>query len=336
MASIRTRILRTTTYLAYVLIVTVILFEIALRIFDPVGVRYLFESRRYFARMRLDPDFEYIHPPGHRDDFDGVRVTINSEGFRGPEFQPKKPEGRTRILILGDSVLFGWAAPQDSIFPALLQYQFDRTREQVEVIAAGVGSWNTRSQYEFFKKRGIEYGPDVVLLLLLPNDIELNERRGRQLGRVTPKTQAFKRIPVDVMRWITHHSYLLSSVVFLVKKYTVPVEVTTKFSEQSAAWQDARSALEGMIELCRGRDARFIVFLFGNPETDYTKACVTYYGGVLNAAGIPFITLPPELYRTEYRISLADAHPNVAGHRLIAREMARTLKPIIDVHRGVR
>src|SRR6266508_1615646 len=35
-------------------------------------------------------------------------VHINSEGTRGPEFQPAKPANTLRIVSLGDSRTFGW------------------------------------------------------------------------------------------------------------------------------------------------------------------------------------------------------------------------------------
>jgi len=38
-------------------------------------------------------------------------ITINAQGFRGPERTPAKPPGQKRILCLGDSVTFGLEQP---------------------------------------------------------------------------------------------------------------------------------------------------------------------------------------------------------------------------------
>ncbi len=86
----------------------------------------------------------------------GVTVRVNSHGLRGPEFETAKAPGRKRILILGDSVVFGWGAEEQDLFPAELQRRFDGDGRGIEVIAAGVGSWNTRAEYEFLREVGVD------------------------------------------------------------------------------------------------------------------------------------------------------------------------------------
>ncbi len=128
--------------------------------------------------MEENDIYAYIHRPGYQGTFQGVRVSINSHGLRGREFNTVKPPGKIRILILGDSVVFGWGAPQDSIFGARLQDMFKSWTEKVEVISAGVGSWNTRTEYEFLRSTAIQFQPDILLLVIVSNDLEPH-RRGR-------------------------------------------------------------------------------------------------------------------------------------------------------------
>jgi hypothetical protein len=40
---------------------------------------------------------------------DGVKVaSINSHGYRGPEFSSRKPAGTTRVIFVGGSFVFSW------------------------------------------------------------------------------------------------------------------------------------------------------------------------------------------------------------------------------------
>ena len=136
----------------YSVVVAFVLLEIFLRMFDPIGIGYYSETRKYFQAMHDNDDFAYIHTAGYDDKLQGVQVTINSEGLRSPEFPTTKPVGEKRLLLIGDSVVFGWGAPQDSIMSAWLQRRLDADAPGWRVIAAGVGSWNTRTEYELDRK----------------------------------------------------------------------------------------------------------------------------------------------------------------------------------------
>ena len=59
------------------ILISLILLEVLLRIFDPLGINYYFEVARYFRNMVPDPSFAYIHRPGYTDTLQGVEVTIN-------------------------------------------------------------------------------------------------------------------------------------------------------------------------------------------------------------------------------------------------------------------
>jgi hypothetical protein len=111
--------------------------EIGFRFFDPAGLSYFAETTRYFAAMQPHAEYAYKHVPGSRGRFQGVNVAINRHGFRGPDVTFENPERRPRVMVLGDSVVFGWGAPQDSIFPVALQGLLQGEFSGVEVIPAG-------------------------------------------------------------------------------------------------------------------------------------------------------------------------------------------------------
>ena len=113
---LKIRAVRFTLVLLSGLIVALLLLEIFLRVFDPIGISYYFEARRYGNKMTLDPDFGYIHTPGYQAKLQGVDVSINSHGFRAPEFVVEKGQ-KQRLMILGDSVVFGWEYLRTQFFP---------------------------------------------------------------------------------------------------------------------------------------------------------------------------------------------------------------------------
>ena len=157
-------------YIFFLIITVVIGLEILLRMFDPIGISYLHEIHRYYKTMHSpDKRFAYTSKPNAEGRFQGVSVETNSRGFRGPETTTQKPDGMKRIMLLGDSVVFGWGVDQDHIFPALLQRSLDPTRECLEVIAFGANSWTTRTEYEFFREIGMEFEPDLLVLFVNPN-----------------------------------------------------------------------------------------------------------------------------------------------------------------------
>jgi lysophospholipase L1-like esterase len=323
------RSIRALVGVSLAVLVALILLEVFLRVFDPIGIRYYFDGARYFHAMVPDPDFGYLHAPGYRAKLQGVDVVINSHGLRCPEFDTRKPEGQKRILILGDSIVFGWGAPQDSIFPARLQRKLDQRGGDFRVIAAGAGSWNTRMEYEYLKKRAISYQPDLVVLVIVPND-------------VAPKSTGFTAEAADagggqqksairtMVRALVTHSYVLTAIRHVSLRRQKSNLLTDLYDEDSAAWKDARGALRGIVDLCRSSGARVVVFLYGDVASEFSKAFYAAYSGALQEMGVPFFTLPKSIYQKQYRNSAVDGHPNSAGHRLIANEMYRRLEPYLD------
>lgn len=104
------------------------------------------------------------------------RTTIftNSQGFRvseqREEYPLAKPPATCRVLLLGPSFAFGWGVNYEETLAARLENLLEQGRfsggRNVEVINAGVPSLPTSSQLNWFKHKGREYQPDVVVQLI--------------------------------------------------------------------------------------------------------------------------------------------------------------------------
>lgn len=112
----------------------------------------------------------------------GVPVSINSNGLRDEEYQHEKPEGVYRILVIGDSLTFGWGVNAEDIFSEILEKKLNerndihRKYKKIEVINGGIGNYNTRQESAFLEKEGLKYLPDEVILAHFINDAEKTQR----------------------------------------------------------------------------------------------------------------------------------------------------------------
>jgi hypothetical protein len=72
-------------------------------------------------------------------------------------------------VILGDSFAFGQGVADEEIFARVLARM---AGPQVEVINMAKGGWNTINQFMAFKREGLAYEPDVVIVAAVTNDLE--------------------------------------------------------------------------------------------------------------------------------------------------------------------
>lgn len=164
----------------------------------------------------------------HTSKKEGFEVVyrINGSGLRGIEYPTKKPEGKLRVLVLGDSNGFGWGIDEESHFAALLDEELD----SVQVINFSLSGYATDQQYLKFLRDGIALKPDIVILQLTPNDFAeiqfpffkqkakpqylLDDRGNLELVNVPvqpigPNAEEFYRnsIPVPFKEWLEWNSY---------------------------------------------------------------------------------------------------------------------------------
>lgn len=97
---------------------------------------------------------------------------INSLGLRNSEIPSKKPNGTTRIIVLGDSVTYGCCyVPLNVTFPKVLEQLLNKKQHAYEVINAGVLGYNTVQEAELFRTKLRSLNPDIIILEVTLNDI---------------------------------------------------------------------------------------------------------------------------------------------------------------------
>ena len=104
--------------------------------------------------------------------FGGVAVNINSHGWRDSEYSLQKPDGITRIMVVGDSVTFGYGVQLEEMFTKVLEQELNRQGDRrYEVISQGGAGANTYYQRNAIRINAPIYTPDLVILAFNLNDI---------------------------------------------------------------------------------------------------------------------------------------------------------------------
>ena len=119
-------------------------------------------------RLSANPLLGYDMRPNHRSK-DAPLPMTNSHGLRDVERDVAKPPGVTRVIVLGDSVVFGQGLNSlHGTIPAQLQNLY--RGGQTEVLNFGTGGYSTLQEAELLRSRGLRFDPDTVVVVFTEND----------------------------------------------------------------------------------------------------------------------------------------------------------------------
>jgi len=105
---------------------------------------------------------------------DRAEIRTNSLGLRGAEIADHKPDGVKRVLVFGDSYVFGVGLDEEHTLSARLERMLGAGGERYEVVNLGVAGYSTDQEYVLFRELATRLSPDVVILVVCDNDFEGN------------------------------------------------------------------------------------------------------------------------------------------------------------------
>ncbi|MBF0355139.1 MAG: SGNH/GDSL hydrolase family protein [Alphaproteobacteria bacterium] len=298
------------------------LLEIGMRIAFARSMDFDIEMWKYAMLLKQpssNPRIGHEHKPHSRAFLMGADVQINSIGLRDIERPAAKPQGVKRILMLGDSLTFGWGVEMADTPSRLLAQLFSAHGSDVDVINSGVGNYNTDMEVSYFFQEGVKLDPDLVVLNYYINDAETTP--AQQTGFFRQNSYAFAFISGRIGILFR----LLGSSPDWREYYQA------LYDDSNPGWARAKAAIARLAAYCRQRDIPLIVVNY--PElhelTPYPFLDVT---AKLRAAAFSseadFLDLLPAVSDLEPKslwVSPMDAHPNPASNRAFAKLLYDTI-----------
>ena len=151
---------------------TLTLLEVGIRIVKPQDLEY-WDSDGFRRIQSTVPHFVENIPHGHGN-FIGVPVSINSYGLRGEEISVPKPANRFRIVVLGDSITFGYGIPLERTYVKVLERLLNQStsgKRQYEVLNGGALGASLSDYEHLLTEKAEKLQPDMILVGLCLNDI---------------------------------------------------------------------------------------------------------------------------------------------------------------------
>jgi len=294
------------------------------------------------ARFRI----EYASNP--RDYFDtdnGVEMTVNQLGLRGPEVTREKPAGTLRLIGLGDSFTFGVGVRDEHTFLRRLEGRLNK-HQTVEVLNAGTQGYNTRDQQLTLEYRWLELRPDLVLVVFYLNDIYRDEsavafwNNGEGHGvYLQPTGLARHSHLLDWCQYSWRARDLRQRMVahYSQAYFTDPKSFFARANSRSHPmdWSASRAALVRIVELARTH--RFQVGLAIFPELmsleDYPFTAIhAFVEETCREIGMPVHDLLPAFQgHKDHQLWVhpTDHHPNEIAHDLAAGSLEQFIRTLI-------
>jgi hypothetical protein len=209
------------------------------------------------------------------------RVTLNARGYRGQEWPRLKSRDRRRVVVLGDSIAFGYGVSDEQAFPHLLSVR----NASLEVVNLGVEGYGPGQELLVLQREGLGEDPDlVVLAVCLRNDFVDAVLPVALYDGVTPRPRfrlvegslvlddtAVRRSAAGrALQGLSDESHLFNRLSALVPRRDGPEEADWRQRKQEAlrdedyAFRLTLALVMEMASVCRGRGIDFLVATFPN------------------------------------------------------------------------
>lgn len=316
-------------------------------------VRALSLGNTTLSKGRLhahDPDAGWICAPGTRARFAKPRsfdvgVTINSRGLRGPEHAFEKPAGVSRVVLLGDSTVWGHGLEDDETLAAVLE----RHTSNTEAINLGANGYSTVQELVRLETEGMRYAPDWTVLFFTPNDLEDNfDDKGGGRPIVSRRADGGFEIVNRPVRspwksshyqWLRHHSRLFNFVEYAGEMLGQSVRRRARDPRRSAAkpaaerrddvWGAFRHLL-GRVSVLARRDGGRLLVVFSTSQGELRRArdprrLARRLAALCDELGLPYLDPTDDFLEhpdPDRLFLFRDPHWSPAGAALVGRRVA--------------
>jgi lysophospholipase L1-like esterase len=299
--------------------------ELAVRVLDPFGISHFEESARLWSAYVPDPELVFKLPAHTTGIYQGVTIATNALGLRERDIGPKEKD-ELRVLLLGDSITFGYGVPAEQTFGRKLESILkSRIGRPVLTVNAGIGGYNTVQESTFFEDHVGEIDPDVVTLLYLFNDIDSNH------PPFNPRYQSvlYMGAPSQATLLLREKSWLVRLGLLAIRD--PETDHAPRLDTSARGVKASLKALANIAALCRRRGIEFVTFFYreknqaGDPFFDALFAEVSRVGAENGFLVTDTQTWWGDKARQSLTNSAVDWHPSARGHDILAAGMANVL-----------
>ena len=141
--------------------------------------RWLLAKGYRFEMILRNPPVGLSLTPKWRGTYHGAGVRISSQGFRDDEIPLVKSPGEYRVVVIGDSRVFGFGVPQEEAFAQQLERRLQEhcPKRPITVLNAGVPGYTSREALRFVETRAFDLAPDLLIVAVGHNDRWMVEKR---------------------------------------------------------------------------------------------------------------------------------------------------------------
>ena len=296
-----------------------------------------FAPEDVFSAFISDPVIGFRLNP-ERDD-------VNSIGIQNEEIELEKPDGMSRIIVLGDSVsvLADWETGTDNLYSAILG---ESLRGEAEVINAAIPGYTTYQERLLLEHEMLQYDPDLVIVQYTLNDNPKFLHRladNKHLLHTEEARRAYVPKEGDPLAWLPDWSYLAVRLRLLVMKARMgdPKYPWDKYPGFPMAWkengwdvfEDQLQAINEMVEAKGGRVLLMMVPFgpqlsteFLAEDRDYVTRPQTAMANICERTGVDLLDLFSEMEGHPSQELFYDTlHLTSKGHQLVADSLSRHL-----------
>ncbi len=323
------KIVKVFIHICLIFFINVLMFliigEILVRIYVKTYENYDMAMWRYVKKgiTILNKDgLTHINKAGvYFENLYGVKVKINSKGLRDKEYTYEKNNETYRIIVMGNSITFGWGVEQDLVYTEIIERELNNNSlgKKYEVINLGVCNYQLQQELLFLKTEGIKYRPDLIIYPYFIRDAKF-------ISRISYN---------NVLRNSYLLSFLKSKLMIIDSKYNKKSNFRyvykNLYKENSIEKKNFDANIVELQKFTKENNIPLLVVLI--PELhnlrDYPFVDIHNYvkskfteEEVIDV--LPFFDkqIDPE----KYWVSLEDAHPNEFGHKIIAGAILKELR----------
>lgn len=292
----------------------------------------------------------------------GRRVVIDENRMRVAPESAEYPKDARRILVLGDSVAFGYMLDFDDTLGARLETEMEeQTGRPHRVLNGGVEGYNTQNQLAWLRRYGRDLEPEALVVVFNLNDYDYGPVMGANGVLTTDRTQRVSTWSLAnvsdfyvLLRWL----YKIGAQQLTAPAEEAPTEKPASESEagdgggqdflkfdrfvsilrkryyaepNDERWPEMIASLRGLRDEARDLGVPLLVAIL--PDGDQIGVVMPdlvpqeRLAEICRDEGLDCIDLRPAFEKRSHEgpLFLDIMHPNAKGHGIVAGEIAPRL-----------